>query len=48
MVQVETGLESDRWIEIKGEGLGESSAVVSMGQFLLEEGTQVTVQKGNS
>lgn len=44
-VEVETGLESDGWIEIKGESLGENAAVVTMGQFLLDEGTHVTVRK---
>ncbi|MBU1056461.1 MAG: efflux RND transporter periplasmic adaptor subunit [Proteobacteria bacterium] len=45
MVEVETGLESDGWIELKGNNLHEKTFVVSMGQFLLEEGTRVTVQK---
>ncbi len=46
MVEVETGFESDGWIELKGESLREKATVVTMGQFLLEEGTRVTVQKG--
>ena len=43
---VETGLETDGWIEVQGEGLEAGTPVVTMGQFLLDDGTEVAVQKG--
>lgn len=46
MVRVKTGLENDGWIEIMDGELLEKTPVVSMGQYLIEEGTPVSVQKG--
>jgi len=43
---VETGLETDGWIEVQGEGLEAGTPVVTMGQFLLDDGTPVAVQEG--
>jgi RND family efflux transporter MFP subunit len=46
MVEVTTGLETDGWVAIQGDGLAEGTPVVTMGQFLLNDGTPVDVQKG--
>lgn len=46
MVEVETGLETDGWIEIKGGTLEESTPIVTMGHFILEEGTAVVIREG--
>ena len=43
-VTVETGLESDGWVHVKTAGLTEGAFVVSMGQFLLNDGTAVDVR----
>jgi len=43
---VETALETDGWIEVKGGGLEAGTPVVTMGQFLLDDGSEVAVQKG--
>ncbi len=48
MVEVSTGLENDGWTEVDGEGLEPGTKVVSMGQFLLDEGTPVDVQRESS
>ena len=45
-IQVETGQETDGWTEILADALPEGTPVVSMGQFLLEEDTPVTIQEG--
>jgi len=45
-VEVETGLETDGWTAIASEQLPEGTPVVSSGQFLLEEGTPVSIQEG--
>jgi len=45
MVSVKTGLENDGWIEIIDSELTEKTPVVSMGQYLVEDGTPVSVQK---
>jgi len=44
-VPVETGIESDGWTEIRSGELKEAAAVVTMGQYMVEAGTQVTVQQ---
>jgi len=46
MVSVKTGFENDGWIEIVDSDLVENTPVVSMGQSMIEEGTLVSVQKG--
>jgi RND family efflux transporter MFP subunit len=43
--EVETGLESGGWIHILSSNLAPGNEVISMGQFLVEDGTPVTVQK---
>ncbi|HPO11981.1 MAG TPA: efflux RND transporter periplasmic adaptor subunit [Candidatus Hydrogenedentes bacterium] len=43
-VEVETGLESDGWIEVLN-GLTEGIPVITMGQHLVDEGTSVVQQK---
>ena len=48
MVRVRTGLENDGWTQIKSARLSEGTPVVSMGQFLLNEGTVVAVQREES
>jgi len=45
MVDVTPGLETDGWTELQSEGLAEGAPVVTMGQFLLNDGTPVAVQK---
>ena len=42
---VEPGIEMDGWTEIHKGELNEDTSVVTMGQYMIEEGTQVTVQK---
>jgi multidrug efflux pump subunit AcrA (membrane-fusion protein) len=46
MVSVKTGLENDGRTEIVDGNLVENTPVVSMGQSMIEEGTLVSVQKG--
>ena len=46
MLSVKTGLENDGWTEIVDGDLVENTPVVSMGQTMVEEGTLVSVQKG--
>jgi len=46
MISVKTGLENDGWTEIVDGDLVENTPVVSMGQTMVEEGTLVSVQKG--
>jgi RND family efflux transporter MFP subunit len=46
MVEVETGLETDGWIEIKGGTLEENKPIVTMGHFILEEGKAVAIREG--
>jgi RND family efflux transporter MFP subunit len=43
MAEVETGFETDGYVEITGGALPPGVAVVTMGQFLLDDGTQVKV-----
>jgi RND family efflux transporter MFP subunit len=42
-VTLEIGLETDGWVHVTGTGLEEGMPVVSMGQFLLNDGTAVEV-----
>lgn len=44
-VIVQTGIEMDGWIEIREGDVSEESAVVTLGQYMIEEGTHVAVQK---
>lgn len=44
-VTVKPGIEMDGWIEISQGELNEETAVVTMGQYMIEEGTRVAVQK---
>jgi RND family efflux transporter MFP subunit len=46
MVEVETGLETDGWVEIKGGTLEENKPIVTMGHFILEEGKAVAIREG--
>jgi len=43
---VRTGLETDGWVEVLSGELKEADAVVNRGQFLLDDGSAVSVQKG--
>jgi RND family efflux transporter MFP subunit len=42
---VQPGIETDGWIEVRDGELDEQTAVVTMGQYMIEEGTRVVVQK---
>jgi RND family efflux transporter MFP subunit len=44
-VTVESGIEMDGWTEISGGQVNEETAVVTLGQYMIEEGTRVVVQK---
>lgn len=45
-LEVETGIETDGWIEVKGDGIAEGVLLVVMGQFLLDDGTPVSTEEG--
>ena len=47
MIEVNTGLETDGWTEIRDSKLMENTPIVTMGQFLLNDGTAVRIQRGN-
>jgi hypothetical protein len=42
---VTTGIESAGWTEIVDSELAEGAAVVTMGQYMVQAGTPVTVQE---
>ena len=44
-VPVEPGIEMDEWTEIRKGRVDEEEDVVTMGQYMIEEGTKVVVQK---
>ena len=44
-VIIQPGIETDGWTEIRQGELNEQSDVVTMGQYMIEEGTKVSVQK---
>lgn len=44
-VIVQSGIEMDSWTEIREGQLDEGTDVVTMGQYMIEDGTRVTVQK---
>jgi len=46
LVRVETGLETDGWVELKAGGLTKGTPVVTEGQTSLKDGAPVTVSKG--
>jgi RND family efflux transporter MFP subunit len=48
MVEVETGIETDGWTELSGGPIEKGAPVVTMGQYMVEEGTAVTVRKEES
>ncbi len=43
--EVQTGLENDGWVELLAGDLTETTLVVSMGQYMLDDGTEVSIQK---
>ncbi len=45
MLTVQTGLETDGYIEVSGDELHEGMDIVVMGQFLLDDGSPVVVRK---
>ena len=45
LIEVETGLETGGWVEVKGKGLKDGSRVVTMGQTMLKDGDPVVIQK---
>ena len=47
VLPVTVGLDTDGWVELEGDGLKEGMQVVTMGQFLLNDGSDVAVQKGS-
>jgi len=44
VVEITTGLETDGWTEVKQGAITDATPVVTMGQYLLNDGTAVTVQ----
>jgi len=48
MVELQTGIENDGWTEVMSDKLNEQSLVVTMGQDMLEDGQDVSVQKGGN
>lgn len=44
-IPVEAGIESDGWTEIREGDLKEEASVITMGQYMVEAGTPVTVQQ---
>jgi multidrug efflux pump subunit AcrA (membrane-fusion protein) len=44
-VIIQTGIEMDGWTEIREGQLDEVTDIVTMGQYMIEDGTRVTVQK---
>ena len=44
-VVVQPGIEMDGWTEVRDGEVNEQTAVVTMGQYMIEEGTRVAVQK---
>jgi multidrug efflux pump subunit AcrA (membrane-fusion protein) len=47
MRPVQAGLETGDWVEVHASGLAPGTPVVTMGQFLLNDGTLVAVQRGD-
>ncbi len=47
-VAVQTGIENDGWIEIVSGNIHENSPIVMRGQFLLNHGSLVKIQKGTN
>ncbi len=47
LLPVETGLETDGWTEVTGGEVKAGMSIVTMGQFLLDDGTAVTVVEGS-
>lgn len=43
--EVQTGLENDGWVELLAGDITETTSVVSMGQYMLDDGTEVSIQK---
>jgi multidrug efflux pump subunit AcrA (membrane-fusion protein) len=43
--EIQVGLESDGWIEILDSDVNEAASVVTMGQYMLDDGTEVSIQK---
>jgi RND family efflux transporter MFP subunit len=43
-VPVTTGIETDGWTEIREGNIAENAAVVTMGQYMVEDGTPVSIQ----
>ena len=47
MAPVETGLQSDGWVELISPSFAPGTPVVRLGQYMLDEGDLVDVQKGD-
>jgi multidrug efflux pump subunit AcrA (membrane-fusion protein) len=45
MVQVEKGLETDGWVEIKSDKIKEGQFIVTMGQDRLKDGESISITK---
>ena len=43
---VEVGMETDGWVQVRSEQLAEGTPVVTMGQFLLNDGVRVDLRPG--
>ena len=48
MVPVETGLKTDGWVAITSDTIAEGTPVITMGQYLINDGSPVTVREGNA
>jgi len=47
-VNVYTGIETNGWLEIAGDGIKEGTNIVVQGQFLLNSGTPIQILKGQN
>lgn len=45
MIQIEKGLETDGWVEIKSDKVKEGQSVISMGQDRLKDGESISITK---
>ena len=46
MLPVETGLENNGWTEVSQAGLSSRDKVVVRGQYMLDDGRPIAIQKG--
>lgn len=46
LMPVTTGLETNGWVEVSGQGLSEERRVITKGQYFLNDGDVISLQKG--